>query len=59
VSSTRDLLRIRGGAVTRGGNVQSSDWEITVLVLSLRIVLAILEIVKARRGNGEPTQRPD
>jgi len=39
--------------------VQSTDWEITVLVLSLRIVLAILEIVKARRGNGEPTHSPD
>jgi hypothetical protein len=39
--------------------VQSTDWQITVLVLALRIVLAILEIVKARRGNGEPTRSPE
>ena len=38
--------------------MQSPDWEITALVLSLRIVLTILEIVKARRAKGdEPTQQ--
>jgi len=38
--------------------VQSTDWQVTVLVLALRIVLAILEIVKARRTKGdEPTQQ--
>jgi len=39
--------------------VQSTDWQVTVLVLALRIVLAILATVKARRGNGEPTHSPD
>lgn len=34
--------------------MQPSDWEITVLVLSLRIALVVLEMVKARRSNGEP-----
>ena len=34
--------------------MQSADWQITITVLLLRIVLTILEMVKARRGNGEP-----
>ncbi len=34
--------------------MQPADWQITLGVLLLRIVLTILEIVKARRSDGEP-----
>ncbi len=34
--------------------MQPDDWRVTVVVLALRITLVILEMVKARRDNGEP-----
>ena len=41
----------RRGGTGKEETVQSTDWEITVLVLTLRITLAILEVMKTRRDN--------
>ncbi len=35
--------------------MEAADWQATVLVLVLRIVLTILEMKKARRRGDEPT----